>query len=158
MREGGTITTPMGIDPKRHLRVAISDIVAPMPFEVVPEAAHVSAALDFISTWGRAQPLVIHCFAGVSRSTATAFAAACALLPEMDEAVLAQGLRDVSPTATPNLQIVRIADELLGRNGRMVNAITALGRGADCYEGVPFRLRLDGGEAHGRFESDMGER
>jgi hypothetical protein len=38
-----------------------------------------------------------------------------------------------------------------------VRAVTALGRGSECYEGIPFRLRLDHGDAHGQFASDIGE-
>jgi predicted protein tyrosine phosphatase len=34
--------------------------------------------------------------------------------------------------------MVAIADELLGRDGRMVDAVAAIGRGADAFEGVVF--------------------
>ena len=50
----------------------------------------------------------------------------------------ALALRAASPTATPNPRIVALADQKLGREGRMIAAIAAIGRGADCYEGTPF--------------------
>jgi predicted protein tyrosine phosphatase len=49
-------------------------------------------------------------------------------------------LRAASPHATPNRLIVRLADDLLGRKGRMVEAVTAIGRGADAWEGRVFTL------------------
>jgi predicted protein tyrosine phosphatase len=55
---------------------------------------------------------------------------------------LAQALRRASPTATPNRRLVALADDRLGRQGRMIAAITAIGRGADCYEGAPFALEI----------------
>ena len=58
--------------------------------------------------------MVIHCFAGVSRSTAAAFIAACALAPKRDEFDVARALRAASPTATPNARLVALADRALG--------------------------------------------
>jgi predicted protein tyrosine phosphatase len=37
---------------------------------------------------------------------------------------------------------VAIADDILGRNGRMVTAIAGIGRGEDAFEGTPFSLAL----------------
>ncbi len=64
------------------------------------------------------------------------------LAPERDEAEIAAALRAASPSATPNPRLVAIADGLLGRSGRMVAAIAAIGRGAEAFEGVPFTLAL----------------
>jgi predicted protein tyrosine phosphatase len=38
---------------------------------------------------------------------------------------------------------VSLADHMMGRGGRMVAAIDAIGRGVDAYEGHPFRLDLE---------------
>jgi predicted protein tyrosine phosphatase len=85
----------------------------------------------------------VHCYAGISRSTAGAYVAACALNPQRDERAIAHELRRASPTATPNARIVSLADGLLGRAGRMMAAINAIGRGEMAYEGIPFRLDLE---------------
>ena len=61
--------------------------------------------------------------------------------PARDEFEIALALRAASPTATPNLRIVRHADALLGRRGRMVAAIEAIGRGIESPEGAPFASR-----------------
>ena len=78
-----------------------------------------------------------------SRSTAGAYVAACALNPKRDERAIARLIRDASPTAQPNLRLVTLADNLLGRKGRMVKAVDSLGPGLSAYEGVPFRLDLE---------------
>lgn len=133
---------PEGIAPERHLVVAVSDISDEMEGHVLAADNHVASLLDFVRLWDREHPLLIHCFAGVSRSTAAAFISACALNPHRDENEIAQAIRRSSPTATPNQRLVAVADEMLGRDGRMVSAIDRIGRGEDCAEGVPFALEL----------------
>lgn len=142
LREDYLVSRPAAIAPERHHRVPISDIVEPMDGHVAPAVDHVQEFLAFLRQWDRREPLLIHCFAGVSRSTAAAYIAACALAPQRPELEIAEALRAASPTATPNSLLVQHADELLGRNGRMVAAIRSIGRGADCMEGAPFVLEI----------------
>jgi predicted protein tyrosine phosphatase len=87
--------------------------------------------------------MVVHCYAGISRSTASAYAGVCALNPRRSEESIALALRRASPTATPNIRIVSLADRLLGRDGRMVAAIEMIGRGVMATEATPFRLELE---------------
>lgn len=141
---GGVATLrPTRVPAARHLVVGVSDIVAAREGFVQPEAGHVDEMLAFFRAWDRRAPLLIHCYAGVSRSTAAAYIGACALTPEGRESTLAERLRVASPTATPNLRLVELADALLGRKGRMAVAIRSIGRGATCFEGEPFALPLD---------------
>lgn len=142
MKVGTAISRPATIASDRHCVVAVSDIVAPLDGHVLPGETHVRAILDFALDWDRARPLVIHCYAGISRSTAAAYIAACALDPDRDEGEIARDLRTASPSATPNRLFVEIADRLLGREGRMAAAIAGIGRGADAFEGEPFHLPL----------------
>ena len=109
----------------------------------MPAEQHVADLLKFVRGWDRRTPLVVHCYAGISRSTASAFASVCALNPHRDEESIAQALRRASPTATPNIRIVSLADRLLGRDGRMVSAIETIGRGILASEAEPFRLELE---------------
>ena len=139
---GTDIQRPIGIKPERHLYLAVSDITEPMPGQVLADAAHLDELLGFIHAWDRAAPMLIHCFAGVSRSTAAAYIAACALKPDRDEFTIAQALRAASPTASPNPRLVALADDALGRRGRMSEAIAVIGRGEACFEGTPFTLEL----------------
>jgi predicted protein tyrosine phosphatase len=136
------VERPPGIPAERHLFIGMSDIVAPMEGHIVPAEEHVGRFLAFVRDWDRQAPIVIHCWAGISRSTAGAFIAACALGPQRAEHDIAQALRAASPSATPNARLVAIADGLLGREGRMITAIERIGRGADAFEGAPFQLPL----------------
>jgi len=139
---GTPIARPQGIPAERHLYLAVSDIIAPAAGQILADHTHLGDLLQFVLAWDRAEPMVIHCFAGVSRSTAAAFIAACALAPARDEFAIARALRAASPTATPNAHLIALADAALGRNGRMGAAIEAIGRGAECVEGAAFALEL----------------
>lgn len=139
---GTPVVRPAAIRAEDHLFVGFNDITAPQEGLVHPAAEHVEAILGFARRWPRRAPLVVHCFAGISRSTASAFIAACALAPERDEAEIAQALRLASPSATPNAMLVSLADAALGRQGRMSAAIAAIGRGRDAMEGEPFEIVL----------------
>lgn len=134
---------PATISERCHGVVGVSDIAVATEGHVLPAESHVRTILDFVQAWPRERPMVIHCYAGISRSTAAAYIAACALNPVRDEAEAAVALRRASPSATPNRLFVEIADRLLGRDGRMVAAIAGIGRGADAFEGTPFRFDLD---------------
>src|SRR5207247_3204501 len=101
---------------------------------------HVEALIGFVTAWDRRRPLVVHCYAGISRSTAAAFIALCALSPERDERAIARELRAASPSAYPNRRLVRVADALLTRNGRMVAAVEGMGAAELANEGTPFHI------------------
>jgi len=133
---------PPGITAENHLWLQVHDISEPMDGYVQPESDHVERLISFVRGWDRSAPLVVHCFAGISRSTAAAFVSVCALNPQRDERTVAHELRRASPTALPNIRIVALADDLLEREGRMIAAIESIGRGAAAAEGVPFRLDL----------------
>jgi predicted protein tyrosine phosphatase len=99
--------------------------------------------LEFVGGWDRTQPILIHCYAGISRSTATAFITACAQNPGADEEAIALALREASNAASPNRRFVAMADAELGRGGRMTRAIERIGRGASWYdigENTPFSM------------------
>jgi predicted protein tyrosine phosphatase len=136
------VSRPDGVTPEHYLRLRLHDISAPLDGYIMPGTDHVAELIRFVRDWDRRAPLVVHCFMGISRSTASAYASVCALNPQRDEASIAQALRRASPTATPNIRIVSLADRLLGRDGRMVAAIEAIGRGV-MDDPTPFRLDLE---------------
>ena len=143
INEGTPVERPAVVTLDNHLRIGINDIVEAADGLVLAGSPHVETLLGFVQRWDRATPLVIHCYAGISRSTAAAYVTACALAPHRDERTVAEALRRASPTATPNARLVRLADDHLGREGRMVRAIDGIGRGAFAAEGEPFVLALD---------------
>jgi len=138
------LARPDAITPENHLWLQLHDISAPLEGYVTPESEHVEQLIGFVRRWPRETPLVVHCWAGVSRSTAAAFVSVCALNPASDESAVAVALRRNSPTATPNIRIITLADDLLGRGGRMVRAVEAIGPGVVAPEAQPFRLALAG--------------
>jgi len=137
------VERPGHIHPDNHLVLAVDDIAEPMDGYTLPGTEHVQRLIDFAGRWDRAAPMVVHCYAGISRSTAGAFVAACALNPDRDELEIAQAIRRASRTAQPNSRIVSIADRLLKRDGRMVHAIDTIGPAHFAEEGVPFKLDLE---------------
>ena len=137
------VARPSCIVPKNHLWLRLHDISAPLDGYIVPAEEHVTDLFNFVRQWDRSAPLVVHCYMGISRSTASAYATVCALNPRRDEASIARALRRASATATPNARIVSLADRLLGRDGRMIAAIEEIGRGDLTAEATPFRLDLE---------------
>ena len=142
LNEDMAINRPATIRPENHLILGMNDINVQTKGLLLAGEEQIQSFITFVRHWDRSAPMVIHCWAGISRSTAAAYAAICALSPERDECEIAQALRSASPYATPNVRIISIADQLLHRNGRMLDAITAIGRGVDAYEGIPFAMRL----------------
>ena len=143
LQDAVLVETPHPILPDRHLRLHIHDICEPLLGCIVPDAEHMERLIEFALNWGGRGPMVVHCWAGISRSTAAAFTALCAINPGVDEELIARRLREASPTAYPNRLMIRLADAALGRSGRMVQAIEGIGRGVVAVEATPFSLRAD---------------
>jgi predicted protein tyrosine phosphatase len=137
------VQRPRSVLEANHLKVAIDDITEAMEGFVAPSEAHIELVLNFVRGWDQRAPLVVHCYAGISRSTASAFAAVCALNPHRDEASIARQIRSASPIASPNRLIVGLADKALGREGRMLRALDEMGPGNMMVEGRPFRVDLE---------------
>lgn len=116
---------------------------------MLPAIEHVNELLTFVENWDYRNPVLIHCYAGISRSTAAAFITLCALNPDRPEELIASDLRRFSDTASPNLLFVSLADSVLGRGGRMVEAIKGMGERVRASECIPFKLSaIVGKEQH----------
>ena len=137
------VQRPASVLEINHLRVQVDDITEHVDGFVAPCETHIEQILNFVRNWDRSAPMVVHCFAGISRSTASAFAAACMLNPHRDEIAIARQIRAASPIAQPNRLIVSLADKALGRDGRMLRALDEMGPGSMSVEGRPFRVDLE---------------
>lgn len=134
---------PAVIQAARHLKLSMNDIsFAGTGDLIAPQEMHVAEIITFARAWDQASPLMVHCWMGVSRSPAAAMIASLAVAPDDDDDALARRLREASPFATPNTRLVEIGDALLGRGGRLVKAVKAIGRGADADGNTPFTLPL----------------
>lgn len=143
MGPGQDFHRPGVIAKERHLLLGMNDIAFAGTGDLVaPAEAHVAAIIDFAKSWNRSAPLLIHCWMGVSRSPAAALITSLTIHPEEEDDHLALRLRAASPFATPNARLVEIGDAMLGRNGRLVAAVKALGRGTDADGNAPFVLPL----------------
>jgi predicted protein tyrosine phosphatase len=134
------IGTPATIAPPAHLKLGMNDIAWPREGLCAPGQAQIERLIGFIEDWPRRAPLLIHCWAGISRSTAAAYIALCVLNPDRSENELARVLRRAAPSASPNPLLIAHADQVLGRDNRMVGSIAAIGRGQEAFEGTPFSL------------------
>src|SRR6195952_1590439 len=137
------VQRPVSVLPANHLKVQMDDITEAIDGFVAPSDQHIEKVLNFVRGWDRNAPMVVHCYAGISRSTASAFAAVCMLNPHRDEISIARLIRAASPIASPNRLIVSLADKALGREGRMLRALDQMGPGSMLVEGRPFRVDLD---------------
>ncbi|MFT3723805.1 MAG: hypothetical protein QM773_09480 [Hyphomonadaceae bacterium] len=129
-----------GLGKDLHLQVAIHDITQDVGEWQAPASSDAERVIRFVEGWDRSAPLLIHCWAGISRSTASAFITACVHNPKADEEEIAWAIRNASPTAYPNARLVGHADALLGRGGRMTRAIEKIGRGDVSDEAKAFSI------------------
>jgi predicted protein tyrosine phosphatase len=130
------IRTPAGFPAERHLKLGINDITDPGAGTAPPARAHVDELLAFTRAWTGEAPLLIHCWAGVSRSMASAFTVLCDRLGKDREVEIALAIRRRAPHASPNRLLVSHADAALGRDGRMLTALNAMGQSLPVEEGI----------------------
>lgn len=114
-----------GLDRARHLSLYVARESCA---ETINLAARDRAEqiIAFVNEWDGAGEILIHCNRGVSRSTAAAFIVLCMKEPKASEAALMRRLRIAAPHADPCPLMVNYADEILGRDGRMTDALDDL--------------------------------
>ncbi len=135
--------TPATIAPHRHLKLDMHDVTGAVIGSTPPATQHVMELISFVRDWDGQAPLLIHCFAGLSRSTAAAFISLCTLNPHMPEDVIARALRRSSDTAVPNRLFVELADRALRRQGRMLAALDCMGPNRVAFECQPFGVESE---------------
>jgi predicted protein tyrosine phosphatase len=127
----------------KHLRLRVHDAHVAAAGQVLPGKEHVDQLLAFVAQWDRSAPILVHCRAGIGRSTATAFITACLHNPHAAEREIALALRRASPLARPNETLIKLADAALGRRDRMSRAISDTGRNLSWNE-VELALSSEG--------------
>ncbi len=137
-----TFERPAEISADKHMILRFNDIVAPRDGLVSPSEQHIASLIRFAHLWDRKNPMVVHCWAGISRSPAAAVIIALALDRKRDVNELANTLRAVSAVVTPNILMVEIADRILQQGGALASSIRQIGRGSDAFEGNPFTLEI----------------
>ena len=140
---GTEVVRPASIARENHLHLVMHDIAVAQDGMTMPGEEHVRELLDFARQWDRARPMVVHCYAGISRSTASAYIIAAALSPERAKPNWPRRARSCHPGDAQSAAHCG-RRHAPGRNGRMIGAIQSIGRGADAFEGTPFELKIMG--------------
>lgn len=142
MNDKADVRRPATIAAENHLVLTFNDINNVIPGLIAPHESDVNKLIEKALNWDQRSPLLIHCWMGISRSTAAAYIVAATLNPVEDEFTLAQRLRLRAPFATPNKRLVALADKILRRENRMLEAIETIGRGAEVTEGDIFTFDI----------------
>ena len=117
--------------PHRRLALRFHDIIEPLPGWLAPSREDVAQLLSFGRELGEptAGHLLVHCHAGVSRSTAAAALILAQAHPDRPAAEAFDRVVQIRPRAWPNLRMLEFGDALLGRDGALVAAAAAVYRG-----------------------------
>jgi predicted protein tyrosine phosphatase len=94
-----------------------------------PQDNEIGLLLDFSRQFTMTDKILIHCRAGVSRSTALAYAVVCQHSQPGQEAEAFAYIRQIRPQLFPNRLVVKMADRILKRKGRLIAAAKI-----DCWE------------------------
>ena len=114
--------------PHERLTLRFDDIIEPHPGMALPERRHVEQLLRFGQGLAAAEGdplnhLLVHCHAGISRSTASMATLLAEARPDWDEDAVFAHIREIRPQAWPNSLMIELADDLLGRGGRLTEAL-----------------------------------
>jgi predicted protein tyrosine phosphatase len=114
-------------DPHRRLELRFHDVIEAGLGCIAPESLDVEQLLTFGRglTEARSTHLLVHCHAGVSRSTAAATLILAQTRPDRPAAEALLAVVRQRPRAWPNLRILELGDALLDRRGEIVNAARA---------------------------------
>lgn len=115
----------------QHSRTTLRfhDVIDPGPGLTLPTKDHVAEILAFgdaLAAEAKADKerhLLVHCHMGISRSSAAMLSLMAQMDRQQPEDGLFARLREIRPQAWPNSLMVGYADELLGREGRLVSAL-----------------------------------
>lgn len=104
------------------LELRFHDIIEDLPGMEPPRDADVASVLGFGSGLRPDDHLLVHCHAGISRSTASMVLILAQALPDVAGHDIMQEVLRIRPKAWPNLRIIEIGDAMLGRQGEMIAA------------------------------------
>jgi predicted protein tyrosine phosphatase len=115
-----------GFDPHSRATLRFHDAIEPDSGVVLPKKSDIEAILSFGRDAGDVSHLLIHCHAGISRSTAAMLMILAQAHPSETEDAIVERLVEIRPQAWPNSRMVAFADELLGRDGQLSAAVAGI--------------------------------
>jgi predicted protein tyrosine phosphatase len=115
----------------KHSRTTLrfQDVIDHGPGLTPPTQEHVAEILNFgrqlaaEAETEEAQHLLVHCHMGISRSTAAMVSLLAQIDPQATEDRLFERVRQIRPQAWPNSLMIGYADDILGRQGRLVSGL-----------------------------------
>jgi len=114
-------------EPHSRTTLYFHDAIEPGPDIVLPTRSHVETILAFGRELGAdLGHLLIHCHAGISRSTAAMTMILAQAFPRDGEDAIVDRLVGIRPQAWPNSRMIGFADEALGREGRLRAAVNKI--------------------------------
>jgi predicted protein tyrosine phosphatase len=127
--------------PHKRLTLRFDDELDARPGVVLPERHHIEALLTFgeglaAEAGDPLGHLLVHCHAGISRSTASMATLLADARPRLDEDAVFTHIREIRPQAWPNSRMIAMADDLLGRGGKLLSALRR-------HYGIQMRARPD---------------
>jgi predicted protein tyrosine phosphatase len=133
--------TPEGIPSDRHHHLNFDDIVEAIPGYLEPSERHVGEIIELAAGLADTDRILVHCQAGISRSSAAALIILSVRNPGHEKAIAGQ-LRAEGPWFVPNRLMVEIADRLIGRGPRLSAALVSMGSPSVLLNAKPVRLPL----------------
>lgn len=111
----------------QRLELRFHDVIEETPDQIAPSGRDVQRILafgrDLVDEPGGVGRLLVHCHAGVSRSTAALVMIMAQAAPHRPADEAMDAVAAVRGKAWPNLRMIEIADELLDRRGELVAAV-----------------------------------
>jgi predicted protein tyrosine phosphatase len=118
-------------DAHHRTTLRFHDIIEPIDGQILPERRDVEAILRFgedlaAETARRKTHLLIHCHAGISRSTAAMTMLLGQAHPDLDAQAVVAKVHDLREKAWPNARLIAFADDALGYDGSLTEAVRRL--------------------------------
>ena len=121
-----------GFGEHAKLELRFHDVIEETPGRVAPERDDVEAILafgrDLQGEPAAAARILVHCHAGISRSTASMALLLAQARPSLPAGRILQGILGIREKAWPNLRLLEMGDALLGRGGALPAAAADLYR------------------------------
>ncbi len=135
------VSTPSYIDTNNHLRLSFHDIEYEIP-GTSPSLTDIEKIIEFALRWnGSREPILVHCIAGVSRSSAAGLIIASVRQPGKEDK-LTWLLKQQAPYCHPNRLMIKLADQALFLRGKLTDAVSNMGEPDETVRPHPFILNV----------------